>query len=168
MDCVVDLGQSAHIYFLISLRNRLIVATQWLWSYLTFERGARLITGMDRAPEPDRPVVEPMMLDPRTDKERLETPMQWGHAYVKFRNDNGVPEIRIGVKEFKCIGVSPPQDHPHIYLDMGNDDTILCPYCSTLFHFDPRLGPGEVDPPDCLFIDELGNEKRTGCSECPP
>ena len=37
----------AHIYFLISLRNRLIVAIQWLWSYLTFERGARLITGDD-------------------------------------------------------------------------------------------------------------------------
>ncbi len=35
----------AHIYFLISLRNRLIVMTQWLWSYVTFERGARLITG---------------------------------------------------------------------------------------------------------------------------
>ncbi len=35
----------AHIYFLISLRNRLIVATQWLWSYVSFERGARLITG---------------------------------------------------------------------------------------------------------------------------
>ncbi|MFH0344096.1 MAG: NAD(P)/FAD-dependent oxidoreductase [Chromatiales bacterium] len=38
----------AHIYFLISLRNRLIVALQWLWSYLTFERGTRLITGSDR------------------------------------------------------------------------------------------------------------------------
>ncbi len=37
----------AHIYFLISLRNRVIVAIQWLWSYLTFERGARLITGED-------------------------------------------------------------------------------------------------------------------------
>jgi NADH:ubiquinone reductase (H+-translocating) len=44
----------AHIYFLISLRNRLIVATQWLWSYVTFERGARLITGMHTTPEPDR------------------------------------------------------------------------------------------------------------------
>jgi uncharacterized Zn-finger protein len=77
-------------------------------------------------------------------------------AYAKFRNDNGVPEIRIGIKEFKCIGVSPPQDHPHIYLDMGDDDTIRCPYCATLFRFDPRLGPGEADPPDCLFIDELG------------
>jgi NADH:ubiquinone reductase (H+-translocating) len=37
----------AHIYFLISLRNRVIVVTQWLWSYLAFERGARLITGID-------------------------------------------------------------------------------------------------------------------------
>ena len=44
----------AHIYFLISLRNRLIVATQWLWSYVTFERGARLITGMNLIPKPDR------------------------------------------------------------------------------------------------------------------
>jgi NADH dehydrogenase len=44
----------AHIYFLISLRNRLIVATQWLWSYVTFERGARLITGRHLDPEHDR------------------------------------------------------------------------------------------------------------------
>ena len=35
------------MYFLVSLRNRLIVVTQWLWSYLLFERGARLITGND-------------------------------------------------------------------------------------------------------------------------
>jgi NADH dehydrogenase len=43
----------AHIYFLISLRNRLIVATQWLWSYVTFERGARLITGIHLNPKRD-------------------------------------------------------------------------------------------------------------------
>ncbi|MCP5433785.1 MAG: NAD(P)/FAD-dependent oxidoreductase, partial [Alphaproteobacteria bacterium] len=35
----------AHIYFLIGFRNRIAVAFDWLWSYLTFERGARLITG---------------------------------------------------------------------------------------------------------------------------
>ncbi|HEY4143149.1 MAG TPA: NAD(P)/FAD-dependent oxidoreductase [Pseudolabrys sp.] len=34
----------AHIYFLIGLRNRFIVAFSWLWNYLTFQRGARLIT----------------------------------------------------------------------------------------------------------------------------
>jgi NADH dehydrogenase len=33
-----------HIYFLIGLRNRFVVAATWLWSYITFQRGARLIT----------------------------------------------------------------------------------------------------------------------------
>jgi NADH dehydrogenase len=37
----------AHIYFLIGLRNRFIVAFIWLWDYLTFQRGARLITNSD-------------------------------------------------------------------------------------------------------------------------
>jgi NADH:quinone reductase (non-electrogenic) len=32
-----------HIYFLIGLRNRFIVALQWLWDYITFQRSARLI-----------------------------------------------------------------------------------------------------------------------------
>jgi NADH:quinone reductase (non-electrogenic) len=35
----------AHIWFLIGWRNRVVVGLNWLWSYLTFERGARLITG---------------------------------------------------------------------------------------------------------------------------
>jgi NADH dehydrogenase len=33
-----------HIYFLIGFRNRLVVLIQWAWSYITFDRGARLIT----------------------------------------------------------------------------------------------------------------------------
>jgi len=33
----------AHIYFLIGVRNRIVVALNWLWSYMTFQRGARLI-----------------------------------------------------------------------------------------------------------------------------
>ncbi len=39
-----------HILFLIGFRNRLIVMIQWAWSYLTYERGARLITGSDELP----------------------------------------------------------------------------------------------------------------------
>jgi NADH:ubiquinone reductase (H+-translocating) len=39
-----------HILFLIGFRNRLIVMIQWAWSYLTYERGARLITGGDELP----------------------------------------------------------------------------------------------------------------------
>ncbi len=34
---------AVHIYFLIGLRNRFVVALNWLWSYVTFQRGARLI-----------------------------------------------------------------------------------------------------------------------------
>ncbi len=34
-----------HIYFLIGLRARFFVALDWLWSYVTYQRGARLITG---------------------------------------------------------------------------------------------------------------------------
>ena len=35
----------AHIYFLIGFRNRVVVLFSWAWTYLTYERGARLITG---------------------------------------------------------------------------------------------------------------------------
>jgi NADH dehydrogenase len=41
------LWSAAHIYFLIGFRNRLFVAAGWAWSYLTYQRSARLITGTD-------------------------------------------------------------------------------------------------------------------------
>jgi NADH:ubiquinone reductase (H+-translocating) len=39
---------AVHIYFLIGMRNRFVVALNWLWSYLTFQRGARLIGNAPR------------------------------------------------------------------------------------------------------------------------
>jgi NADH:ubiquinone reductase (H+-translocating) len=36
---------AVHIYYLIGFRNRLMVLIEWAWAYLTFQRGARLITG---------------------------------------------------------------------------------------------------------------------------
>src|SRR5262249_901452 len=36
----------AHVYFLIGFRNRFVVALNWAWSYVTFQRGSRLITGL--------------------------------------------------------------------------------------------------------------------------
>jgi len=39
-----------HIFFLIGFRNRLLVLIQWAWSYLTYERAARLITGDQTLP----------------------------------------------------------------------------------------------------------------------
>jgi NADH:ubiquinone reductase (H+-translocating) len=46
-----------HIFFLIGFRNRLLVFIQWAWSYVTYERGARLITGSTYLPgwTPDQP-----------------------------------------------------------------------------------------------------------------
>ena len=40
-----------HIFFLIGFRNRILVMIQWAWSYFTYDRSARLITGADRPVE---------------------------------------------------------------------------------------------------------------------
>ena len=44
-----------HIFFLIGFRNRVLVILQWAWAYITFQRGARLITGIPCHPEPPEP-----------------------------------------------------------------------------------------------------------------
>jgi NADH dehydrogenase len=41
---------TVHIFFLIGFRNRLAVFRQWAWTYLTFQDGARLITGSQELP----------------------------------------------------------------------------------------------------------------------
>ncbi|WP_349368222.1 zinc-finger domain-containing protein [Salinarimonas sp.] len=68
-----------------------------------------------------------------------------------FANDAGVPIIHIGAKEFMCIGAKPPFDHPHEFLDMGAEDEIICPYCSTLFRYRADLTTEQSDPPECLW-----------------
>ncbi len=45
-----------HVFFLIGFRNRVSVLLQWAWSYFTYSRGARLITGEDQTP---RNALEP-------------------------------------------------------------------------------------------------------------
>ena len=70
-----------------------------------------------------------------------------------FHNDPGVPVIEIGAREFKCVGALPPNDHPHIYLDMGDDNEIICSYCSTLYRHDPKLDPHAARPPACALTE---------------
>lgn len=41
---------TVHIFFLIGFRNRLSVFAAWIWTYFTFTRGARLITGDQSLP----------------------------------------------------------------------------------------------------------------------
>ncbi len=67
-------------------------------------------------------------------------------------NDKGVDRIAIGVKEFQCMGASPPFDHPHVYLDMGHEDQLVCPYCSTLYRYDSKLTALESNPPSCIYV----------------
>jgi NADH dehydrogenase len=44
-----------HIFYLIGFRNRVLVLISWAWSYLTFRRGARIITGVPSLPEKGEP-----------------------------------------------------------------------------------------------------------------
>ena len=41
---------AVHIFYLIGFRNRILVLISWAWSYVSFRRGARIITGQ---PKPD-------------------------------------------------------------------------------------------------------------------
>lgn len=66
-----------------------------------------------------------------------------------FHNTIGVRKVRIGAKKFMCMGSLPPFDHPHEFLDMGGDNEVVCPYCSTLFVYDPALGLHDADPAEC-------------------
>jgi uncharacterized Zn-finger protein len=68
-----------------------------------------------------------------------------------FHNDAGVPVIEIGAREFMCIGAKPPFDHPHVFLDLGGDDEVICPYCSTLYRYDSGLTGFAARPADCAM-----------------
>lgn len=69
-----------------------------------------------------------------------------------FHNEPGVAAIALGSREFMCIGAKPPFDHPHVFLDMGSEDEIVCPYCSTLFRYRPELKAGHAEPAECLWV----------------
>jgi uncharacterized Zn-finger protein len=77
------------------------------------------------------------------------------HVVPHFHNDAGVSVIEIGSQEFMCVGANPPFDHPHVFLDLGNDNEIICPYCSTLFRFAADLAAGEARPPECVLKDKV-------------
>jgi uncharacterized Zn-finger protein len=74
-------------------------------------------------------------------------------ATPHFQNSMGLPAIEIGAKEFMCIGALPPYDHPHVYLDMGTASELICPYCSTLYRHNSKLGPAESRPAEAAWHD---------------
>jgi len=58
-----------HLLFLIGFRNRLQVLWEWFWAYVTFSRGARLITGQSRS-------IVPAVSDGLPSPEAVEAKMQ--------------------------------------------------------------------------------------------
>ena len=71
-----------------------------------------------------------------------------------FCNDLGVTVIEVGSKEFMCIGAKPPFDHPHIFIDLGSDNDAVCPYCSTLYRYNPALAAGAAKPEAAVWHGE--------------
>jgi len=74
--------------------------------------------------DPVRPVRD-AALD-RISSSRSETITMTGLGPT-FENNHGVPEIRINVREFSCIGASPPQDHPRVYINMSEQGMAQIP-----------------------------------------
>ena len=67
-------------------------------------------------------------------------------------NDKGVDKIKIGVKEFQCMGAARPTTILTSISTWAHDAQIVCPYCSTLFVHDAALSDGESDPPSCVYV----------------
>jgi hypothetical protein len=55
---------------------------------------------------------------------------------------------------------TPPNDHPHVFLDLGGDREIICPYCSTLYRFDPALAHNAARPPECALRSRASGRQR--------
>ncbi len=68
-----------------------------------------------------------------------------------FQNSMGLARIDVNAKEFMCIGATPPHDHPHVFMDMGASDEIICPYCSTLYRYNTSLPQGTATPPEAAW-----------------
>ena len=75
-----------------------------------------------------------------------------GGGYAKCKNDRGVPEICIGVKEFMCIGES-PRGTTRTSTSIWARRTLSSVPCATRFRFSPGLTPLDAHPPDSFFAD---------------
>jgi uncharacterized Zn-finger protein len=76
------------------------------------------------------------------------------HVVPHFHNDLGLAQIETGAHKFMCTGARPPFDHPHVYMDMGEETEIICPYCSTLYKLDPALDERSARPAECVLAED--------------
>ena len=73
------------------------------------------------------------------------------HGTPHFHNQPGLPALKVRTRKFMCIGALPPFDHPHIFIDMGDELDIVCSYCSTRFVYDGSL-TDLCAPAECIFM----------------
>ena len=50
---------------------------------------------------------------------------------IKKNQDENVELV--SSKKVSCSGPDGPLGHPKVYLDMGDNESVVCPYCSKLF-----------------------------------
>jgi NADH dehydrogenase len=74
----------AHIFYLIGARNRLVVALNWLWDYVSFQRGARLI---NECASDDSGAASPQNLQPTGHKTFAPAAMPGGQAQCPSWSD---------------------------------------------------------------------------------
>ena len=89
-------------------------------------------------------------------------PDHGGPRRSSFPQRAGRPGDRYRRARFMCVGAKPPFDHPHVFLDMGGDAEIICPYCSTLYRHDPSLDPHAARPAECAAIETSRPESQIG------
>lgn len=54
--------------------------------------------------------------------------------------DSPLETLHVNSKKISCEGGSKISGHPLVYLDMGKDDSIICPYCSKFFTIRKEVG----------------------------
>lgn len=52
---------------------------------------------------------------------------------LEICNDAGMREIPVFASTVICTGQSPPEDHPHVALRIGQSGRVVCPYCGTVY-----------------------------------
>ena len=60
----------------------------------------------------------------------LETP--------QIANDPNADVVIVTSKYVKCDGGGGPLGHPVSWMDMGDDDHVVCKYCDRVFKLDPK------------------------------
>jgi uncharacterized Zn-finger protein len=73
------------------------------------------------------------------------------HGTPHFHNSMGLAKIEIGSRQFMCMGALPPYDHPHVFINMGDGNEAVCPYCSTLYLYSPSLHAGASNPAEAQW-----------------